>query len=108
VIRVPDRPTLEHIRLSSLEIDGRPLEITSAELVWTQHWRGDAPAQLEWEVVGRTRDDLVLDGVTSLAITHGDRRFRGRGVATSSRAHGLTVFNIVGLGDLAEVRRPAG
>jgi hypothetical protein len=102
---MPDRPTLEHTRLSGLVVDGHSLPITSAELVRTQHWAGERAAQTDWEVVGRTREDAVLDGVVALVMTYADRTFRGRGVATSSRAHGLTVFNIVGMGDLGEVRR---
>lgn len=99
---MPDRPTLQHVRLSALELDGRPIEITSAELVRTQHWRGDEPAQLEWEVVGRTTDADLRDRPQSVVMTVDGRRLKGRVVLSSSRSHGLSVFQAVGLGDLTE------
>jgi len=99
---MPDRPTLQHVRLSALELDGRPIEITSAELVRIQHWRGDEPAQLEWEVAGRTHDSDLRDRTQSIVMVVAGKRLRGRVVLTSSRSHGLSVFQAVGLGDLAE------
>jgi hypothetical protein len=95
-----DEPTLEHVRLSALELRGRPIEITSAELVYKQHWRGDEPAQLEWELVGRTHDPDVQDGAQAIVVQVGGRRLKGRIVLWSSRSYGLTVFKGVGLGEL--------
>ncbi len=101
---MPDRPTLEHIRLTSLELDGRPIEIISAELVLTQYWRGDEPAQRDWEVVGRTNDDQLHQGPQPIAFEADGRRFRGRVVLASSQSIGspVSAFNGVGLGDLLE------
>jgi hypothetical protein len=102
---MPDRPTLEHVRLAWLELAGRRIEIVSAELTLTQHWRGDEPAQREWEVVGRTHDGDLRDGTQPIAFEAGGRRYRGRVVLTSSVSLGSTLaaFNAVGLGDLVEV-----
>lgn len=99
---MPDRPTLQHIRLTALELDGRRIEISSAELVRTQHWRGDEPAQLEWEVVGRTTDPDLRDRTQSIVMTLEGQRLRGRVVLAHSRSHELSVFKAVGLGDLTE------
>lgn len=99
---MPDRPTREYARLSALEIDGAPLDITSAELCWVQHWAGDEPAQREWEIRGRTRDEGLRDGTRSIVATMGERRYRGRVIVSSSAAGGLAVFEMVGLGDLTE------
>lgn len=95
-----DRPTLEHTRLTAVELNGRPLEITSAELVRIQYWRGDEKAQQDWEIVGRTRDEEFRDGTQSIVIAIGDERYKGRVVLTSSRSYGLAVFKAVGLGEL--------
>ena len=101
---MPDRPTLKHVRLSSLELGGRPIEITSAELVRIQHWRGEEPAQEEWEVHGRTYDAAIRDGTQPIAFTAGDRTYRGRVVLNASKSIGseLWAFEAVGLGDLVE------
>ena len=101
---MPDRPTLEHTRLSALELKGRPIEITSAELVRTQHWLGDETAQQEWEIVGRTYDATLSDGPQPVVLTVDGRRLKGRVVLTASRSIGsdLWAFNGVGLGDLVE------
>jgi len=99
---MPDRPTREYARLDGLEIDGSPLEIPSAELCWIQHWAGDEPAQREWEIRGRTREERRLDGTRSIVVTAGDRRYRGRVIVSSSAAGGMAVFDMVGLGDLTE------
>jgi hypothetical protein len=99
---MPDEPTLQHVRLTNLELDGRSIEITSAELVHKQYWRGDEPAQLEWELVGRTHDPDVRDGAQSIVVTVDGRRLRSRVVVWSSRSYGLTVFKGVGLGELVE------
>lgn len=101
---MPDRPTLEHIRLSSLQLDGRPIEMTSAELVLTQYWRGEEPAQRDWEVVGRTHEERLRQGPQSISFEAGGRSYRGRVVLSSSCAVGTTMaaFNAVGLGDLIE------
>lgn len=34
---MPDRPTLEHRQITAIEMGGRPVEITSAQLVYTQY-----------------------------------------------------------------------
>ena len=101
---MPDRPTLEHSRLSSLELDGRPVEVTSAELVRIQHWRGEEPAQQEWEVHGRTWESGLRDGSQAIAFTAEDRRFTGRVVVSASQSigSGLWAFDAIGLGDLTE------
>jgi hypothetical protein len=101
---MPDRPTLEHIRLAWLELAGRRIEISSAELVLTQYWLGDEPAQRDWEVVGRTHDDQLRDGPQPILFEAGGRRYRGRVVLSSSVSLGSTLagFNAVGLGDLIE------
>jgi hypothetical protein len=97
-----DQPTLEYQRLAALELDGRPIEITSAELVRKQYWRGDEPAQLEWEVVGRTHDPDLRDQAQSIVLTVDGRRLKGRVVLWSSRSYGLSVFKAVGLGELSQ------
>jgi len=101
---MPDRPTLDHFRLTWLELDGRQVEFTSAELVLTQYWRGDEPAQQDWEVVGRTHDETLHQGPQSIALDAGGRRYRGRVVLSSSQSMGTTLsaFNGVGLGELME------
>jgi hypothetical protein len=100
---MPDEPTREYARLAALELDGRPIEITSAELVWVQHWRGDEPAQREWELVGRTyQHDRLRDGAQAIALTADGRRLKGRVVLWSSSSRGFAVFKGVGLGDLVE------
>jgi hypothetical protein len=99
---MPDRPTLQHVRLTALALGGRSIEITSAELVRIQHWRGDEPAQLEWEIVGRTHDEDVRDGAQSIDMEIGEERLKGRVVLSSSRSYGLTVFKGVGLGELVK------
>ena len=101
---MPDRPTLEHIRLSWLELNGRRIEITSAELVLTQYWRGEEPAQRDWEVVGRTVDTQLHQGPQPIAFEAGGRTFGGRVVLSSSQSIGsdVSAFNGVGLGELTE------
>lgn len=99
---MPDRPTLEHHQVTALELGGRPIEITSAQLVYTQHWHGDQPAQHEWEVLGRTHHDDLKEGVEPIVISVDGRRLKGRVVITSSRSYGLSVFQAVGLGELTD------
>ena len=101
---MPDRPTLTHVRLSSLELGGRPIEITSAELVRIQHWRGEERAQEEWEVHGRTFDAGLRDGSQPIAFEASGQRFKGRVVVNASQSIGseLWAFEAVGLGDLVE------
>jgi hypothetical protein len=101
---MPDRPTLTHTRLASLELNGRPVEMTSAELVRIQHWRGDEPAQREWEVHGRTYDRGLRDGTQPISFLADGRRFTGRVILTASQSIGseLWAFEAVGLGDLVE------
>lgn len=99
---MPDRPTLQHVRLTSVELNGRSIAIKSAELVYTQYWNGDEPAQREWEVVGRTEDDDLRVGAQPIVIATSDTRLKGRVVLDHSRSYGLTVFSGVGLGDLVE------
>jgi hypothetical protein len=102
---MPDRPTLAHVRLSALELNGRPIEVTSAELVRIQHWRGEEPAQQEWEVQGRTYDAELRDGTQPIAFVAEGRRFTGRVVLSASRSIGseLWAFHAVGLGDLVDL-----
>ena len=88
--------------MTALELGGRPIVITSAQLLYTQHWRGDEPAQREWEVHGRTRDEELREGVEPIVITVDGRRLKGRVVMTSSRSHGLSVFQAVGLDELTD------
>lgn len=99
---MPDRPTLEHHKVIALELGGRPIEITSAQLLYTQYWNGDAPAQREWEVLGRTHDDDLKEGVETIVVTVDGRRLKGRVVLNSSRSHDLSVFQAVGLGELTD------
>jgi len=102
---MPDRPTMEFIRpLTDIELGGRPLEVTSAELVRIQHWRGDEPAQREWEVHGRTYDEKLRDGAQAIAFSADGKRFKGRVVVSASQSIGskLSIFDAVGLGDLVE------
>jgi hypothetical protein len=103
---MPDRPTLDHTRLTGLELGGKPVNVTSAELVKIQHWLGDEPAQLEWEVQARTMDQWLRDGVHSLVISAGERQFRGRGIATISGDPGIWVIRIVGMDPLTEIKAP--
>lgn len=100
---MPDRPTLQHVRITALEINGRRIEIKSAELIHIQHWRGDEPAQREWEVAGRTPVQDLHQGTQSVVMTTDGKRLKGRVVLSSSSSFGLTAFEAVGLGDLAEV-----
>lgn len=99
---MPDQPTLTHHRLEALELRGRPIPITSAELVLIQHWNGDQPAQLEWELVGRTRSELVEGGAQAIALVRDGRRFDGRIIIWASRSFGLTVFKGAGIGALRD------
>lgn len=100
---MPDRPTLEHRPITALELGGQPIEITSAQLLFTQYWNGDEAAQREWEVHGRTHHDGLKEGVEPIVITVDGVRLKGRVVMTSSRSHGLSVFQAVGLGELKNV-----
>lgn len=99
---MPDRPTLEHRRITALELAGRPVEITSAQLVYTQYWNGEQPAQREWEVLGRTREDDLKEGVEAIVVTVDGKRLKGRVAMTSSRSFGLSVFQAVGLDELTD------
>lgn len=101
---MPDRPTREYARMTALELDGMPQEITSAELCWVQHWNGEEPAQREWEVMGRTRDGAMRQGPREVVLVFPDRRLKGRGVVTVSAGPSITAFDIVGLGGLVESR----
>ncbi len=99
---MPDRPTLEYRQVSALELGGRPVEITSAQLVYTQYWNGEQAAQREWEVLGRTHRDDLKEGVEPIVVTVDGKRLKGRVVVTSSRSYGLSVFSAVGLGELTD------
>jgi hypothetical protein len=99
---MPDRPTLEHSRITAIEMGGRPVEITSAQLVYTQYWDGEQAAQREWEILGRTHEEGLKEGVESVVITVDGKRLKGRAVMSSSRSFGLSVFSAVGLGDLTD------
>jgi hypothetical protein len=99
---MPDRPTLEHRQVTALELGGRPVEITSAQLVYTQYWNGEQPAQREWEVLGRTHEDDLTEGVEAIVVTVDGKRLKGRVVIMSSRSYGLSVFQAVGLDELAD------
>jgi hypothetical protein len=99
---MPDRPTLEHRQVTALELGGRPVEITSAQLVYTQYWNGEQAAQREWEVIGRTRQDDLKEGVEPIVLTVDGKRLKGRVVVNSSRSYGLSVFSAVGLDELRD------
>lgn len=100
---MPDRPTLEHHRIADVVLDGVPLEVTSAELVYTQYWDGDRPAQREWEVNGRTYQGGALkEAVMAISFTLDGRRLKGRAIMASSASGGFAVFQAVGLGTLTE------
>jgi hypothetical protein len=99
---MPDRPTLEHRQVTAIELGGRPVEITSAQLVYTQYWAGEQAAQLEWEVIGRTHQDDLKEGVEPIVLTVDGKRLKGRVVVNSSRSYGLTVFSAVGLDGLTD------
>lgn len=99
---MPDRPTLEHRQITALELGGRAVEITSAQLVFTQFWNGEQAAQLEWEVLGRTHEDDLKEGVEAIVVTVDGKRLKGRVVISSSRSFGLSVFSAVGLGQLTD------
>jgi hypothetical protein len=100
---MPDRPTREYARLTALEIGGRPIEISSAEVVWIQHWNGDEPAQREWELAGRSFDPSLPDGAQPVVLVIGARRLKGRAVLDVRRSDGYAAFEGVGLGSLVEV-----
>jgi len=100
--RMPDRPTREYARLTALEVGGRPIEISSAEVVWIQHWNGDEPAQREWELAGRTFDPSLPDGAQPVVLVIGQRRLTGRAVLDVRRSDGYAAFEGVGLGGLSE------
>ena len=100
---MPDRPTLRHIRITALELNGKPVELASAELVEIQYWQGDEPAQRDWEIAGRTHHDGFHQGAQSVVLTAGGRRFKGRVVLSSSSSFGLTKFEASGLGELREI-----
>jgi hypothetical protein len=99
---MPNRPTLEHRPITAIELGGQPIEITSAQLLFTQYWNGDEAAQREWEVRGRTHYDGLKEGVDAIVITVDGSRLKGRVVMTSSRSHGLSVFQGVGLSELKD------
>jgi hypothetical protein len=99
---MPDRPTLEHRKVTALELGGRPVEITSAQLVYIQYWDGERAAQREWEVLGRTHDDGLREGVQAIVITVDGKRLKGRVVLNSSRSFELSVFQAVGLDELTD------
>jgi hypothetical protein len=99
---MPDRPTREYARLTALEVGGRPIEISSAEVVWIQHWNGDEPAQREWELAGRTFDPSLPDGAQPVVLVIGQRRLTGRAVLDVRRSDGYAAFEGVGLGGLSE------
>ena len=99
---MPDRPTLEHFQVTAIEMAGRPVEITSAQLVFTQYWNGEQAAQREWEVIGRTHEEGLKEGVERLVVTVDGQRLKGRAVMTSSRSYGLSVFSAVGLDELID------
>jgi hypothetical protein len=99
---MPDRPTLEHRQVTALELGGRPVEITSAQLVYTQYWNGEQAAQREWEVIGRTHQDDLKEGVEPIVVTVDGKRLKGRVVVNSTRSYGLSVFSAVGLGELTD------
>ena len=101
---MPDRPTREYARLTAIVIGGVPLEITSAELCWIQHWDGETPAQREWEVAGRTKQREVRDGRREVVLHFPDHRLKGTGAVISSPGPGLTVFEVIGLGGLVRLR----
>jgi hypothetical protein len=90
--------------MTALEIGGEPVDITSAELCWIQHWSDETPAQREWEVAGRTKQTSVREGVREILLVFPDRRLKGRGIVNPSVGPGLTVIEIIGLGGLVEVR----
>jgi len=94
--------TYEHNRITALEVDGQAVKIASAELARIQHWVDDEPSHLEWEVAGRTQEEMP-DGVHAFAMTIGGRRLPQRGVFRESHADGWTVFKIVGLDELGPV-----
>ena len=103
---MPDRPTLRHVRITALELNGRPVELASAELVEIQYWRGEEAAQRDWEIAGRSNVDDFHQGVQPVVLTADGRRFKGRVVLSSSSSFGLTKFEASGLGELVEVAAP--
>ncbi len=103
---MPDRPTLRHVRITALELNGRPVEFASAELVEIQYWRGEEAAQRDWEIAGRSRVDDFHQGAQPVVLTADGRRFKGRVVLSSSSSFGLTKFEASGLGELVELAAP--
>jgi hypothetical protein len=100
---MPDRPTLQHRRITALELNGRPIELKSAELVHIQYWRGDEAAQRDWEIGGRTPVEDLHEGPQAVVMTVDGRRYRGRVVLASSSSFGMTKFEGAGLGELIEL-----
>ena len=106
---MPNEPTREYARVTAMELGGRALEITSAELVWIQYWRGDEPAQREWELAGRTFDPSLRDHPQPVVLTLADgRRLRGRVVLRIKESGGYAAFTGVGLGELTEAGPTSG
>ena len=87
----------EHNRITAFEIDGRPISVASAELARIYTYDNDDEViNLEWEVAGKTQDE-VFAGVHDFAMTIDGKRLPQKGVFKETHADGWWVFKIVGL-----------
>jgi hypothetical protein len=94
------RTTYEHDRITALEIDGRPVEIASAELARISMLDSDDEVvHREWEVSGRTQAEIDA-GVHQLVMTVRGRKLTQKGIFRESHADGWTLFKVAGLDEL--------
>ena len=93
----------EHNRITAFEIDGRPISVASAELARIYTYDNDDEViNLEWEVAGKTQDE-VFAGVHDFAMTIDGKRLPQKGVFKETHADGWWVFKIVGLDTLKPI-----
>ena len=94
------RTRYQHDRITALEIDGRPVEIASAELARITMLDGDDEViHREWEVSGKSQAEIPT-GTHGFAMTVGGRTLTQKGIFRESHADGWTVFKVVGLDEL--------
>jgi hypothetical protein len=94
------RTNYQHDRITALAIDGRPIEIASAELARISMLDGDDEViHREWEVSGKSQAEIP-SGTHALTFTVRGRTLTQQGIFRESHADGWTVFKVAGLDDL--------
>jgi hypothetical protein len=97
------RTSYQHSWITALEIDGKPVQIASAELTRVSMLDSDDEViNMDWEVNGKATSEVTA-GVHALAMTIGDRTHRQRAVFKETHADGWWVFKGVGLDQLEQV-----